>query len=55
MQTVEIEPLKAEEPLAKDFVDNSYWKKDLEVGSIDDLLADYEWRDSLQSASISKQ
>jgi hypothetical protein len=42
LQTVETEPLKSEEPLAKDFVDNSYWKKDLEVGSLDDLLADYE-------------
>ncbi len=39
---VETEPLHSEEPLAKDFVDNSYWVKGLSVGSLDDLMADYE-------------
>jgi hypothetical protein len=42
LQTVQTEPLRSEEPLVKEFVDSSYWVKDLNVGSVDDLLADYE-------------
>lgn len=36
------EPLKAETPLLKDFVDHNYWTIHPKVGNLDDLLADYE-------------
>lgn len=43
IHTIEIEPIKGEEPLIKEFADNTYWKADLyDEDSLNDLMADYQ-------------
>ena len=43
LHTIETEPLKGDEPLIKEYADNTYWKTDLyDENSLDDLMADYD-------------